>query len=160
MATVLPSPCADKAQLPSDLSPFLVHALAVAARKPAADCRADLAPGRYNINAGVSIHGTLTVGEDSVAASSVTPQPDQLLAFVLAKLNTATREKLLRALPEEFVANGNQMPKADERLVEAVHEMLAKLRRTVTRPRRGSVSGQFDMKAVSPLVMSKLSVVG
>ena len=160
MATLLPSACADKAQVTSDLSPPLIHALAVAARKPATACRAELAPGRYNIDTAVSIQGILTVGEDTVTASSVTPQADQLLALVLSKLNTATRDKLLRELPDEFVAHGNEMPKADERLLEAVRELLAKLRRTVTRPRRGSVSGQFDMKTIPDMVMSKLSVVG
>ncbi len=108
----------------------------------------------------MSIQGVLTVGEDSVTASSVTPQTDELLAHILGKLNTATRDKLLRELPQEFAANGNEMPKADESLIDAVHDMLQKLRRKVTRPRRGSVKGTFDIKAVPALVMSKLSVVG
>ncbi len=157
MATVLPSRCADN---DASLSPPLVHALAVAAKKPAANCRPELLAGRYDIDAAVSIQGILAVGEDTEAASSVTPQPDQLLAYVLGKLNTATREKLLRELPEEFVANGNDMPASDEGLVDAVHDMLAKLRRTVIRPRRGSVTGTFDVGLVPALVMSKLSVVG
>jgi hypothetical protein len=155
MATVPLSSCAAKA-----LSPPLIHALAVAAKKPAADCRSDLAPGRYDIDAAVSIRGVLTVGEDTMTASSVTPQPDQLLAHILSKLNTATREKLLRELPEEFVANGNEMPATSDSLVEAAGEMLAKLRRRVTRPRRGSVSGKFDVTTVPSLVLQKLSVVG
>ena len=154
--------CADaaKAFAPSDLSPPLFHALAVAAKKPAADCRSDLGPGRYDIDAAVSLRGVLTVGEDTVTASSVTPQSDQLLALVLAKLNTATREKLLRELPQDFVDNGSEMPPTDEGLVEAVREMLTKLRRRVTRPRRGSVSGSFDIAAVPSIVLQKLSVVG
>jgi hypothetical protein len=153
--------CADAAKaFASDLPAPLVHALAVAAKKPAADCRADLAPGRYDIDAAVAIRGQLVVGEDSVTASSVTPQADQLLALVLAKLNTATREKLLHELPAEFAANGNEMPATDESLVEAVREMLTKLRRRVTRPRRGSVRGSFDLAAVPSIVLQKLSVVG
>ena len=160
MATVLPSPDANKAFDTSELSPPLFHALAVAARKPAAGCRSELAPGRYTIDAAVSIRGTLTVGEDTITASSVTPQTDELLALILGKLNTATRGKLLRELPQEFVANGNEMPKAEETLVDAVHEMLTKLRRKVTRSRRGSVAGTFDIAQVPALVMSKLSVVG
>jgi hypothetical protein len=160
MATVPLSSDAAKAFTLSDLSPPLLHALAVAAKKPAADCRSDLAPGRYDIDAAVSVRGVLTVGEDTITASSVTPQPEQLLAHILGKLNAATRDKLLRELPEDFSANGNEMPQGEESLVEAVREMLTKLRRRVTRPRRGSVSGTFDMKVVPALVMSKLSVVG
>ena len=160
MATLHPCANAAKVFTVSDLSPPLIHALAVAAKKPAADCRSDLAPGRYDIDAAVSVRGVLTVGEDSVTASSVTPQSDQLLAVILAKLNAATRDKLLRGLPLDFAANGNDMPAADDSLVEAVHEMLAKLRRKVTRPRRGSVSGTFDLTPVPSLVMQKLSVVG
>jgi hypothetical protein len=155
MATVPLSSDAAKA-----LSPPLIHALAVAAKKPAAECRSDLAPGRYDIDAAVSVRGVLSVGEDTMTASSVTPQPDELLAHILSKLNTATREKLLRELPEEFVANGNEMPAAEESLVEAVREMLTKLRRRVSRPRRGAVSGTFDMKVIPTLVISRLSVVG
>ena len=158
MATVLPSSCAGNDA--SQLSPPLIHALAVAAKKPASGCRPELLAGRYDIDAAVSIQGILAVGEDTEAASSVTPQPDQLLAFVLGKLNKATREKLLRELPEEFVANGNDMPESDDGLVDAVHDMLAKLRRTVVRPRRGSVTGTFDVRMVPALVMSRLSVVG
>ncbi len=122
MATVLPSLGAGN---DASLSPPLIHALAVAARKPATQCRPELLAGRYDIDAAVSIQGILAVGEDTEAASSVTPQPDQLLAFVLGKLNTATREKLLRELPEEFAANGNDMPETDDSLVDAVHDMLA-----------------------------------
>lgn len=160
MATLLRSSCAHKALVTSDLSTPLLHALAVAARKPASDCRADLSPGRYTIDAGISLEGILTVGEDTVAATSATPQSDMLLAFILAKLNSATREKLLRELPEDFATGGYEMPQADESLVDAVRDMLANLRRTVTRPRRGSVSGQLDLKLIPHLVMSRLSIVG
>ena len=155
MATVRLVQDADKA---SDSLPApLLHALTVAAKKQAAGCRDDLEPGKYDIDAGVSIQGLLTVGENSVVASSVTPQPEQLLALVLGKLNSNTRGKLLRELPSDFAANGNEMPKADERLVESAKDLLSRLRREVTRPRRGSVTGTFDVKAIPAVVMSRLA---
>ena len=158
MATVRLSQDADKA---SDSLPApLLHALTVAAKKQAANCRDDLSPGQYEIDAAVSIRGLLTVGENSVVASSVTPQPEQLLALILGKLNANTREKLLRELPSDFAANGNEMPKADESLVESVQDLLARLRREVTRPRRGSVKGTFDVQVIPALVMSKLAIAG
>ncbi len=122
MATVRSLACAGN---DASLSPPLIHALAVSAKKPATQCRPELLAGRYDIDAAVSIQGILAVGENTEAASSVTPQPDQLLAYILGKLNTATREKLLRELPEEFVANGNDMPASHDSLVDAVHDMLA-----------------------------------
>ncbi len=158
MATVRSSLDTDKAS--NLLHPFLLHALAVSTKKQAASCRDDLAPGQYDIDAAVSIQGLLTVGENSVVASSVTPQPEQLLALVLGKLNATTREKLLRELPSDFAANGNEMPKADESLVESVQDLLTRLRREVTRTRRGSVTGDFDVKAIPALVMSRLEIAG
>ena len=62
MATVLPSRCADN---DASLSPPLIHALAVAAKKPASNCRPELLAGRYDVDAAVSIQGILAVGENT-----------------------------------------------------------------------------------------------
>ena len=160
MGTLLPRSDAHKTFEPPLLPPPLAHALVVGMRKPATDCRAELAPGRYNIDAAVSIRGLLSVGEDTTAASSIVPQSEQLLALVLAKLNTATREKLLRELPDEFIRAGNQMPETELSVVDDARELLARLRRTVTRSRRGSVSSTFDVKVIPAFVLSRLSVAG
>ena len=160
MATLLPRSDAHKTFEPPLLPPPLAHALLVGTRKPATDCRADLAPGRYDIDAAVSIRGLLSVGEDSLAASAIVPQADQLLAVLLAKLNSATRDKLLRELPDEFVRAGNQMPETELSRVDDARELLSRLRRSVTRTRRGAVTGTFDMTVIPALVLSKLSVAG
>ena len=159
MATLLPRSDAHKT-FEALLPPPLAHALLVGTRKTATDCRVDLAPGRYDIDAAVSIRGLLSVGEDSEAASAIVPQADQLLAVLLAKLNSATRDKLLRELPDEFVRAGNQMPETELSRVDDARELLSRLRRTVTRTRRGAVTGTFDMTVIPALVLSKLSVAG
>jgi hypothetical protein len=133
------------------LSPILAHALAVGARKLAAESRDDLAPGAYEVDTTVHIVGTLTVGHDSETASTVTPGADVLLGLVLAKLNTATRESILRELPADFAAAGAEYPEVPEAIVEATEALTASLRRKVSQHRRGSVSGQFAIRPVGGL---------
>ena len=154
----------------ASLHPAAWHALAVSARKPATDCRDDLAPGSYPIDVTLRVRGTLTVGHDSETASTVTPHADELLALVLAKLNRQTREKIFRELPAEFEASGGQLPPVALELVESASKLTEKLRRRVTQHRRGPVAGKFQVEAsptktrkpaVSPLSLSPtFSVVG
>jgi len=82
----------------------------------------------------------MTVGHESTRASSVNPQPAELLGLVLGKLNAATRETILRELPAEFAANGNAMPEVPKEIAEAAAGLLAKLRASKSQVVRGSVS--------------------
>ncbi len=83
---------------------------------------------------------TISVGHASQRASTVTPQPAALLALVLSKLNTATREKILNELPADFVANGNAMPEPSPELTAEAEGLLAKLRANKPQTVRGNVS--------------------
>ena len=88
----------------------------------------------------VSLFADVTVGFDSTRASSSGPRADELLAVVLAKLNTATRERILRDLPDEFAANGNELPAVAPALIEQCGAMLKRLRGKVSQTVRGAVS--------------------
>ena len=83
---------------------------------------------------------TINVGHSSQRASSVNPQPAALLALVLSKLNTATREKILNELPADFVANGNAIPEVAKDLTDAADNLLSKLRASKPQTVRGNVS--------------------
>jgi hypothetical protein len=143
----------------ASLSPILSHALAVAVKKLAADSRDLLAPGAYEIAENVRIVGTLTVGHDSETSATHTPSADLLLGLVLSKLNTATRESILRDVAADFAAAGNEYPDVPEEIVEATEAFTAGLRRKVTQKRRGAVSGQFSISNLG-VVKPALSIAG
>ncbi len=125
-----------------EISSELWAALAVVAKKPAAAGRDNLSPGEYAIDEAVHVRGTLKVGHSSMTAATVTPSADVLLGLVLAKLNTATRERILRELPAEFVAAGQpEYPEVPEEIVLAAETLTQSLRRSVTQHRRGAVTG-------------------
>jgi hypothetical protein len=134
---------------PVDLAPSHIHALAVASRKPAAETRYSLAPGAYEINAVFRVVGTLTVGHDGTTSATSTPSATELLALVLGKLNTVTRESILRELPAEFVAAGGRLPVAEPSLVEAADVLCKSLRQKIDQPRRGAVSGNLAIMPVA-----------
>jgi len=91
------------------------------------------------------IAADLSVGHDSTRASSTGPKQGELIAVILGKLNTATRDKILRELPEEFAANDNQLPAVDTTAVDAVDSMLKRLRAKKTQNVRGSVSCSYRL---------------
>ena len=83
--------------------------------------------------------------------------------MVLAKLNTATRESILRELPADFAAAGAEYPEVPQPIVEATEALTASLRRKVSQHRRGAVSGKFSIKHVGGSAsnpLPALSVVG
>lgn len=153
MATVLQSVATGNSLSAADW-----HALHVVG-KEAAHVRSDLQPGQHPVDVTVRIRGTLKVGRDSDGATSVTPSANELLAVVLSKLNAVTREKILRELPNEFEANGNQMPEVETSLVDAAAGMLSRLRRKVDQHRKGAVTGEFQIEAVEASA-PQLKVVG
>ena len=78
------------------------------------------------------------VGRLSTRASSVGHSQDHLIAAILAKLNTTTRDKVLRDLPDEFERVGGLPPVTDEALA-AVEAFRKRLRAKVSQQVRGSV---------------------
>jgi hypothetical protein len=142
------SPAADRAELLA----AAWHAIAKAADKPATATRAGLPAGTsHDIDLRIvatiddtqqieiEASGTLSVGHDSVRASSSTPDADRLLATVLAKLNRQTREAILRDVPEEFAANGNQLPELPEEAIAAAKAFHQRLRAKVEQKVKGTV---------------------
>lgn len=87
--------------------------------------------------------GTVDVGHASTRASSVGPNQDELLALVLAKLNTVTRDKLCRDLADEFAAAGGKLPAVDSAIVDQAAKLKADLRQKVDQPVRGSVRVKY-----------------
>ena len=82
----------------------------------------------------------MSVGFDSERASSSACDQGKLLALLLAKLNTVTREKFLRETIENFAANGNELPEAPAEVVEDCDRLLSGLRSQKQTSVKGSVS--------------------
>ena len=120
-------------------------ALGVAGKKIAEQTRNDLKPGKHEIDATFRVSGVLTVGHDTETAATVTPDQNELVAYLLSKLNKRTREQVLRDLPGEFASLG-QMPVVDKDITGQSAVLLANLRRKVLRPRRGAVSGDLQLE--------------
>jgi hypothetical protein len=131
----------------TNLDPVVWHALAVAARG-AAQRRDQLHPGQYAVDAVVRVRGALQVGHDLDGVAGVTPDPAHLVALVLAKLNTATRAKILAELPDEFAAHGNQLPAVDAQLLADTAGLLQALRRKAPQRRRGAVTGELSLETL------------
>ena len=97
----------------------------------------------------VGVTGTTMVGTDSTRLSSKAPDLNHLIAWLLSKLNGPTREKILRELPEEFAANGNQLPAVDEHLPELAGGMLRRLRAKVQQEIKAPISTTYRLDAES-----------
>lgn len=91
---------------------------------------------------GQSFAGGLTVGHASNRASSTGPNQDHLLAYVLGKLNSATREKILRDTAAEFAAAG-ELPAVADTDIAAARDFRASLRQKVSQYVRGSVRVEY-----------------
>jgi len=95
------------------------------------------------------IAGKLTVGHEQTRSSSTAPAAGHVLALVLAMLNQATREKILRELPETFAAAGGVLPEADQAIVEAANGLFARLRAKIETTAKGPVACNYTL-AVDP----------
>lgn len=94
----------------------------------------------------------LTVGFAQETAASHTPGGDKrLLAFVLGKLNAATREAILRDIPDDYAAS-KELPAVDDGIMTAVDGMLSKLRANAKQQKRGAVSVKHKSAAL-PLAL-------
>lgn len=126
------------------------HALLKTADKQA--IRADLPAGSHHtVNLAISgdvdgepfdqsFSAILSVGVDSTRATSATPSLEKIVGAILGKLNERTREAILRDLPEDFAANGCDLPEVPEAIAEKASAMLSRLRAKKSVDVRGSVS--------------------
>jgi hypothetical protein len=96
---------------------------------------------------GQSFAGHLSVGHASDRASSTGPNQDHLLAYVLSKLNTVTRDAIFRDTAAEFAAAGNELPAVDDAAMSAARDFRAGLRQKVTQHVRGSVHVEYVAQA-------------
>ena len=83
------------------------------------------------------VDATLTVGHESMRASSVTPHVNDILAIILGFVSEDTRRDLIEYLLDEYKATGKL--KADEAQLAIVDEMLSHMRQATNQPVRGSV---------------------
>lgn len=84
---------------------------------------------------------SLSVGHDTTRAGSA-PTAGVLLAYLLGKMNAATRDATLRDLAEVFATHGHKLP-VDETLAEAAEAALKQLRARHSTTTRGNVSAQY-----------------
>ena len=87
----------------------------------------------------------VAIGHESEKSSSINPQVPELVAYILSKLNTATRSRILSDIPQEFIDNENQLPASNPVLVHEAKRMLKKLRQTKTVTARGPVRCEYSM---------------
>lgn len=93
------------------------------------------------------VKSTLTIGHDSQRASSSNPPLATLIGNILAKLNKATRDAVLRDLPADYTANGNELPAVDAEIEAATDAMLKTLRASKQTSVRGSVACKYSLEA-------------
>ena len=91
-----------------------------------------------------SIDSVLSIGHAQTKTSSVNPQVPELLAWILSKLNRATRTRLLNDLPQEF-AERDRMPESDPELVSATETLLKSLRTCRPVQARGPVRCEYRL---------------
>jgi hypothetical protein len=89
-----------------------------------------------------TIESLVTVGYPQSKTSSINPQVAELIAWILSKLNSATRSHILRDLPEEFETGGG-MPESSPSLVDEVNHMLRQLREFKTVNARGPIRCEY-----------------
>jgi len=92
-----------------------------------------------------SIESIVTIGQCQLRASSVTPQVPELVAYILSKLNRATRMRLLNDIPEEFRDNDNMLPECSPVLVDDAKQLLRRLRSTKTVRARGPIRCEYAL---------------
>lgn len=91
------------------------------------------------------IEGSLSIGHDTQRASSSGPKPADVLGVVLDKLNDATREAILRDLPEQYAAAGNQLPPIAKARQAEAKQLLERLRNKSTEIARGAVACNYRL---------------
>ena len=92
-----------------------------------------------------SLTSVVSIGYEKEKSSSVNPQVPELVAYILSKLNSSTRNRILNDIPDEFVENGNQLPTPSPVLVDEARHMLKRLRQTRTVTARGPIRCEYSM---------------
>ncbi|MDB4766367.1 hypothetical protein OAG71_01630 [bacterium] len=91
------------------------------------------------------IESTLMIGYSQTRSSSINPKVLELLAYILGKLNVATRERIFQDIPDAFIANDQQIPEVDQAIVDQTEAMLKSLRRSVPVNASGPVHCRYDI---------------
>lgn len=91
--------------------------------------------------------GQISVGHASQRATSSLPNMGEVIGHILAQLNGATREAILRDLPAIYAANNGELPAVPKEIEEAAEGLLGKLRATKQIDVRGSVSVKYEPAA-------------
>jgi len=73
-----------------------IQEIALSKASPSKDARSELKPGSYAFDFTVRIQGSLKVGEDYGSKSSQSIPWKQLAIYLLGKVNTNTRDKVVR----------------------------------------------------------------
>lgn len=98
---------------------------------------ADVSGSINDVPFSLPVEATLTVGHESVRASSTTPKTNCVIAAILGKLNAATRAKVVQDVLDEYRETQNVT--ADPHMVELVDAFLAGLRQIKQESVRGAV---------------------
>jgi hypothetical protein len=88
-----------------------------------------------------TIESLVSIGHQQQKSSSINPQVAELIAWILGKLNRATRDRILIDLPQEFADNG--MPESSPSLIDEVEHMLMQLRQMKTVMARGPIRCEY-----------------
>ena len=91
------------------------------------------------------VNSIINLGFAQTKSSSVNPQVPELIAYILSKLNRATRDRILTDIPEEFIAAGSKLPEPRPVLVDEAKQMLKKLRTSKKINARGAVRCEYTM---------------
>jgi hypothetical protein len=92
-----------------------------------------------------SLVGNLSIGHAQQRATSATPQLPQLLAYILGKLNAATRDRILVDVPHDFRENGQQLPEVDTEMLKQTERLLSQLRQSKTVTARGNLRCEYTL---------------
>lgn len=101
-------------------------------------CRASLVVEVAGQTITVNSNGTVNVEPDFTRASSTGCKVGEVVAYLLSKVNAATRAATLAEMAEVFAANGCRLPVSEE-AVEEADAAMARLRQRKDQPVRGSV---------------------
>ncbi len=115
--------------------------------KPAKTARNELAPGTYEVDFTVRIKGTVTVGEDTTRASTVSLLSLKTVALILHYAGV-TRSAALKAITRAFQdINGDLLPTASVELSEDVKKIHDKIKKDLASDLpRTPVKGQVKAK--------------
>lgn len=101
-------------------------------------CRASLVIDVAGQKVAINANGSVNVEPDITRASSTGCKIGEVVAYLLSKVNAATRAATLANMAEDFAANGCRLPVSEE-AVEEADKAMARLRQKKDQHVRGSV---------------------